>query len=320
MKMKNTSIIKRTATVFAPATVANVGCGFDIMGFALDDPGDKVTITIADTGSCHLTTSGPYGQLVPVEPDRNTAAVAVASYLGKVGTHDLIFDIHLEKNMPLGSGMGSSAASAAAAVYAINYLLDNPLSVEDLVIHAMEGERVACGTAHADNVAPSLLGGFLLIRSHNPPDIVKVTCPRDLYCALVHPHIELKTSDARRILRSEFPLGDVTRQTANTAAFMTGLLTGDYGLIARSVDDFIAEPRRIMLIPGFEAVRKAALDSGALSCSISGSGPSLFSLCRGRDAAERAAIAMQAAFERCGLASDLFISTLNEPGARTIVP
>lgn len=306
----------KSITAFAPATVANVGCGFDIMGFALKGSGDKVTITLqTDTDDQNIAMTGHYANLIPSARDKNTAGVAVNAYLQATGKTDIKLSIGLEKNLPLGSGLGSSAASAAAAVFAVNKLLGNYLTINELIPFAMEGERIACGSAHADNVAPSLLGGFVLIRSYNPLDIVQVKCPDELFCAVLHPHIELKTSDARRILKRDIPMNDVIKQTANAAAFMIGIIKEDFDLLGRSICDLLAEPKRTQLIPGFEQVKRAALDAGAIGCGISGSGPSVFALCKGELAAGRVAKEMQKTFSEAGLSSDTIISPLNAPGA-----
>jgi homoserine kinase len=308
----------KSVTAFAPASVANVGCGFDIMGFALGIQGDNVTISPGSKSSqSNIKITGKYSALIPSDRKKNTAGVAVDAYLEATGK-DINLDILLEKNLPLGSGMGSSASSAAAAVFAVNEFFGNPLTTRDLIPFAMEGERVACGSAHADNVAPSLLGGFLLIRSYTPLDIIQIECPHDLYCAVVHPHIELKTSDARRILKREIPLNDVIRQSANAAAFMVGLMKCDYNLIGRSVTDLLAEPKRNQLIPGFDNARQAALDEGATGFGISGSGPSVFALCKGEPLAEKVADAIKNAFMKAGLESDSLVSGLNSPGARVV--
>lgn len=308
---KNNSV-----TAYAPASVANVGCGFDIMGFALKGNGDKVTVTLnAGEESRDIVMTGPYSHLIPSDRSRNTAGVAVDAYLRATGRGDIVPGISLEKNLPLGSGLGSSAASSAAAVYAINTLMGSPLTVTELIPFAMEGERIACGTAHADNVAPSLLGGFVLIRSYNPLDIIRINCPDELFCTVIHPHIELNTSDARRILRRDIPMSDVIKQTANSAAFMVGLVMEDLELIGRSMSDLIAEPKRIQLIPGFDSAKKSAMDAGAIGCGISGSGPSVFALCKGEILASVVGETMQAAFTEAGLSSDMMISSMNEKGA-----
>lgn len=310
----------KSITAFAPATVANVSCGFDIMGFAIDAIGDQVTVEFAQGANANtVSLSGPYGHLIPSVWEKNTASVAVAAYLKATQQSDLKFHITLEKNMPLGSGMGSSASSSAAAVFAMNHLLGSPLTTMQLIPFAMEGERVASGSAHADNVAPSLLGGFVLIRSYDPLDILQVDCPPDLYCAVVHPQIELHTSDARRILQTDIPMGDVIKQTANTAGFMLGLLKEDYELIGRSMSDLLAEPKRTRLIPGFDDARKAALEAGALGCGISGSGPSIFSLSKGEDKARKIAMAIQDSFLKVGLSSEAFTSSMNVLGTRIVM-
>ncbi|MFA6335435.1 MAG: homoserine kinase [Bacteroidales bacterium] len=311
----------KSVTAFAPATVANVSCGFDIMGFAIQGCGDKATIVLAkDSGKegCddnQIAMSGKYAHLIPSQRDKNTAGVAVDAYLKATGNQNIKLSIALEKNLPLGSGMGSSAASSVAAVFAVNALLGNLLSVKELIQFAMEGERVACGAAHADNAAPSLLGGFVLIRSYDPLDIIQVHCPDELYCAVLHPHIELNTSDARRVLKRDIPMRDVVKQCANAAGFMTGLLIADYDLLGRSVSDLLAEPKRTMLIPGFEQAKRAALDAGAIGCGISGSGPSIFALCKGESMALLIAEVIDRSFAEAGLLSEAFISPMNAPGA-----
>ena len=310
---------KNSVTAYAPASVANVGCGFDIMGFALRGNGDKVTVTLA-TGKAEseIKMTGPYAGLIPSGRMLNTAGVAVEAYLEATGNKGLATTVSLEKNLPLGSGLGSSASSSAAAVFAVNSLLGDLLPVRELIPFAMEGERIACGTAHADNVAPSLMGGFVLIRSYNPLDIIQIRCPDELFCTVIHPDIELNTSDARRILRRDIPMSDVIKQTANSAAFMVGLVRGDFDLIGRSMSDLLAEPKRTQLIPGFEAAKSSAMQAGAIGCGISGSGPSVFALCIGKSRAESIGQAMGKAFSEAGLGSDMLISSLNENGATII--
>lgn len=304
----------------APASVANVACGYDIMGFALENLGDRVTIalnpdTLKDT---MIVNEGKYGSFIPVERKKNTATVAVDAYLKAIGRENLSYSIWLEKNLPLGSGLGSSASSAVAAVYGMNYLLGNPLAAKELIPFAMEGERVACGAAHADNVAPSLLGGFTLIRSYSPLDIIEIPSPQNLYAVVAHPEIELKTSDARRILKKEIDLKDAVKQSANTAGFITGLLTNNFSLIGRSMEDVLAEPQRMQLIPGFEEVKKEVMKSGAIGFGISGSGPSVFAFCEGGELAGKIKQKIKNSFEGMGLHCDVFISGLNASGAKVI--
>jgi len=311
--------MKKSVTVFAPATVANISCGFDIMGFALKGAGDVVTVSVSDgPAGDEIILKGRYAGSVPAGRSRNSAGASADAMLAALGRKEMNIQITLEKNLPVGSGMGSSAAGAAASVYALNSLLGSPFDTKELIPFAMEGERAACGTAHADNVAPSLLGGFVLIRSYDPLDIITVKIPEGIQCVVIHPHIEVKTSDARRVLRKDFPLSTVTRQSANTAALMIGLLTGDFDLVGRSMNDLLAEPRRTQLIPGFHSGKKAALEAGAIGCGISGSGPSVFALCTGNVSSEAIGSAMQKAFLAAGLSSDLIISPLMAPGASLI--
>jgi homoserine kinase len=216
--------------------------------------------------------------------------------------------------MPLASGLGSSAASAVAGVVAANLLAGEPLSPRELLPFTLQAEQVACGAAHADNVAPALLGGFVLIRSYEPLDIVRLPVPRGLAAATAHPHTEIRTEDARRILKKDVRLADAVRQWGNLAALVASLYEGNLELLGRSLQDVVAEPRRAMLIPGFAEVKTAALDSGALGCSISGSGPSLFALCASLEKASSAGRSMQETFRRVGLECDLFVSEINRVG------
>jgi homoserine kinase len=303
--------------VFAPATVANVASGFDVLGFALERPGDTVRASRSSEGGVRLlSVSGDDGRL-PRDPLRNTAAVAASRLLDALD-RPFGVELQLDKGMPLSSGLGSSAASAVAAAYAVNLLAGEPLETEALLPFTMGAEQVACGTAHADNVAPSLLGGFVLIRSYDPLDIVRLPVPAGLSAAVVHPHTEIRTEDARRILKKELRLVDAVRQWGNLAALVAALYEGDLALLSRSLQDVVAEPRRALLIPGFDAVKAAALGDGALGCSISGSGPSVFALCSSIERARQAGEAMQAEFARTGLDSDLFVSPINPRGPRRL--
>lgn len=307
----------KSVTAFAPASVANVGCGFDIMGYAVEGTGDSVTISVQDNAdNSKVILNGLYGHLTPADRNKNTAGVAVDAYLEAIGKSDLNLNITLEKNMPLGSGMGSSAASSAAAVFAVNYLLGNPLSTMELIPFAMEGERIACGYAHADNVAPSLLGGFTLIRSYRPLDVIPVKGPDDLFSVIVHPHIEINTSDSRRVLKNEVSVENAIIQSANTAGFMVALIKGDYELMKRSMSDLLAEPYRMQLIPGFDTVKNTAMATGAIGCGISGSGPSVFALCKGESTARLVAKVIQYEFLKIGLHNEAYISKTNAPGTR----
>jgi len=304
--------------VFAPATVANVGPGFDVFGFAVEQPGDEVVATLGSTSGVQITEITGDDGFLPRESDKNTAAVAVQSLLNHLKSQQGI-ELAVHKKMPLGSGLGSSAASAVAAVVAVNELLGAPLSRKELLPFTMEGERVACGAAHADNVAPSLLGGFVLIRSYNPLDVVQIPVPENLICTVVHPHIEVRTADARKILRKEVVLSSAISQWGNTAGLIAGLFLNDHDLVGRSMQDSIVEPIRSILIPGFDEVKRAALSAGALGCTLSGSGPSVFALSSSIDKAQAIGTAMHDLWLKTyELESDVFVSKINTEGPKIL--
>lgn len=299
---------------FAPASIGNVSCGFDVLGLAVQSPGDEVAIMLNDSSEVTIKSIiGDHGRL-PLESNKNTAGVAVIEFLKSIGSKQGV-DITLYKNLPLGSGMGSSAASAVAAVVAVNHLMGEPLRREALLPFVMEAERIACGSAHADNAAPSLLGGLVLIRQNQPLDIISIPTPKELVCVLVHPHIEVKTKDARSVLKSTLSLKDGITQWANTAALVAGMMKEDYELIGRAIVDVVAEPMRSDLIPGFERIKKTAMQNGALGCGISGSGPTIFCLCRGNENAQMAGMAIHREFNNMNLESEVFISAVNRQGA-----
>jgi len=302
---------------FAPATVANVCCGFDVLGFAVDFPGDEVILTLNMSQEVTLSKIVGDGGRLPLDASKNTAGVAVQSFLKSIGKEQGV-EIELYKNLPLGSGMGSSAASGVAALVAINHLMGNPLTREQLVVHAMEAERIACGSAHADNVAPCLMGGFVLVRDYYPLDVIKIPATENLYATLVHPQIELKTSDSRRVLKPTVNLKDAIAQTGNIAGLMIGLMGKDYSLISRSLQDKIAEPIRSAFIPGFEQVREAAVMAGALGCGISGSGPTMFALSTDHAKATKVGEIMQLEFLKNNLKSEVYVSKVNQEGARIL--
>lgn len=307
----------KSIRVFAPATIANVGPGFDVFGLALHEPGDEVIASISDKPGVRIRAiTGDDGKL-PLDAAKNTAGVAVAAFLNHVSATQGV-ELTVHKHMPLGSGLGSSAASSVAAVVAANELLGSPLRRRELLPFTMEGERIACGAAHADNVAPSLLGGFVLIRSYEPLDVVQISVPDFLHCTVVHPHIEVRTEDARKILRRELSLSDAVTQWGNTAGLIAGLMQQDAGLIGRSLTDTIIEPQRSLLIPGFDAVKEAALGTGSLGSSISGSGPSVFALSDSLQTAIACGEAMRKAFQDIGLKSDVFVSKVNKFGPRIL--
>lgn len=303
--------------VFAPATVANVAAGFDILGFAVNEPGDEVILRLTNNGCINISKiTGDEGKL-PTTSEKNTAGISVIRFLEHIGS-DQGIDIELHKRMPLGSGMGSSAASAVAAVFAANKLVGEPLTPRELLPFALEGEALACGVGHADNAAPSLLGGFILIRSYDPLDIVPILTPEKLFCTLLHPQIEVLTDDARKILRKSILLKDAITQWGNVAGLIAGLITSDYDLISRSMQDVIIEPVRSLLIPGYDEIKEAALKAGAMGCSISGSGPSLFALSSSMDTAIRSGEAMQKACARQEIESEVYVSPINKSGPRVL--
>lgn len=307
----------KTVKASAPATVANVSCGFDIFGFAVEAPADEVHITLNNSGKVSVKKIEGDGGRLPKEADRNTASVGVQAFLKSIDS-SYGADISLFKNLPLGSGMGSSAASSAAALIAINHLVGNPYTREQLLPFAMEAERIACGSAHADNVAPSLLGGFVLIRGYEPLDVAKIPTPTDLYCTLVHPHVELKTEDSRRVLKPSISMRDAITQWGNIAGLVVGLMKPDYGLISRSLKDVVAEPIRAVLIPGFDTMKDKAMQAGALGSGISGSGPTIFALSNELDKAQKVGEALQSQFDKLHLKSDVFVSRINETGAKIL--
>lgn len=305
--------MSESVRVFAPATVANVSAAFDILGFALNQPGDEVIARLHETPGVTIhSIHGDNGKL-PTDPRKNTASVAVQSMLDALPSAPGI-EIELFKNMPLGSGLGSSAASAVAAVYACNQLLDAPFNKKELLPFVMTAEAAACGVGHADNVAPSLFGGFVLIRSYDPLDIIELPVPDDLFAVVVHPEIEIRTEDARKILRKEIRLADAVKQWGNIAGIIAALYRKDVGLLGRSLQDHIVEPVRSLLIPGFRDVQSAALQAGALGCSLSGSGPSIFSLCAGKETAQIVADAMNAAFANINITAVPYVSAINTVG------
>lgn len=303
--------------IFAPATIANVGCGFDVMGLALNEPGDEIVVTRTDSPGIRITKISGDDGLLPDTPEKNTAGIGILQLWKDLGAEGGL-EIEIHKKMPMGSGLGSSAASAVGGVVALNALLESPLSNNELLPYALEGERVACGTPHADNAAACLYGGFVLVRNSDPVDIVPIQAPGELYTAVLHPHIEILTEDTRRILRKNIPLSLAVRQWANVGGLVAGLLNQDYELISRSLPDVVIEPVRSVLIPGFDAVKHSAISSGALGCSISGSGPSIFALCKGEAQARKSGKAMQDTLDRLELESDLYISPVNQNGPQIL--
>ena len=316
--MSRSARLPRKVRAFAPASVSNLGCGFDIFGMALERPGDEVVVRAAEgTGIVAVSVSGDGGR-VPTDPARNAAALAVDGVLRRTGSTAGVA-IEVRKGIPLASGLGGSAASAVAGAVAADALLGGGLDRTALLECAMIGERKGSGADHADNAAPSLIGGFVLILPGRPPQMVSLPTPDDLVIAVAHPAMEVETRRARTILGDTIPLSAGVRQWGNAAGMVAGLFRGDWELIGRCMCDAVAEPKRARLVPGFDAVKAGALQAGAVAAGLSGSGPSVLALCRGRTAAENAASAMANAFrEAAGVASDLVVSRANATGARIL--
>lgn len=304
-------------TVFAPATVANVVCGYDVLGLALQRPGDTVSLRLNNSGKVTITGIEGDGGLLPRDPAFNTASAVVQMYLDQQKMNQGV-EVFLKKDMPLNSGLGSSSASSVAALVAINELMGSPLARTELLPLAMEGERIACGNAHADNVAPALLGGLVLVRSTNPLDVIKLPVPAGLHLALVHPHVDVPTRESRRILKERVPVRDAVTQWANVAGLVAGFCTGNIDLIGRSMEDVIFEPIRSMLIPAFYEMKNEALKSGAISFGISGSGPSVFALCKSAATAEQVTQNIQKLLQSIQISSDGFTSEINVNGAQIL--
>ena len=307
-----------SVTAFAPATVSNVACGFDVLGFPLHEPGDRVTARFAPSG-VHIEDIDGDGGRLPREAAKNTESVAVMALLKVLGEGRGI-SLRIVKGLPLSSGLGGSAASASAAVVAVAGLLEADVAQETLVACALEGERLGAGSAHADNIAPCICGGFVLVRRASPPDIVRLPVPAGLTAVVVHPNIEIETARARALLGTTVALHDAVQQWANLGAFVHSLHTGDFALMSRSLVDTIAEPRRAALVPGLDEIKKAAKDAGALGSSLSGSGPSLFALCADGRTADRVAMAMTAAVRNHvgGGEPQTYVAQVADRGARVL--
>ena len=301
--------------IFSPATIANVSCGFDILGLCLDTVGDEMIIR--KTKEKGVTISKIVGQILPLETKKNVAGVAALALLEKINV-DCGFDIEIHKNIKPGSGIGSSAASSAGAVFGINKLLGEPFSLEELVPFAMEGEKLASGSAHADNVAPAILGGFTLVRSYEPLDVIKINSPKELYATVIHPQIEIKTSDSRSVLKQQVTLKLAVKQMGNLGGLISGLYTENYDLISNSLHDEIVEPNRSILIPGFDDVKVASIKAGALGSGISGSGPSIFALSRGEETAKKVGESMSRVYEKLGIDYDIHVSKINQEGIKIL--
>jgi homoserine kinase len=301
--------------IFSPATVANVACGFDVLGFCLENKGDEMVIRKTKEKGIKITHIEGYD--LPYEAEENVAGVsALAMY--ENAKPDCGFEIEIYKHIKPGSGIGSSAASAVGSVFGMNELLGKPYNRTQLTYFAMKGEALASKSEHADNLAPAIFGGFTLVKSTLPLDILEIPTPTELFATLIHPQIEIKTSEAREILPQEVSLKDATAQWANVGSLIHALHTSDYKLIHRSLQDIIVEPFRKQLIPHFDDVKFAALEVGALGCAISGSGPSIFALSKGIETAKKVGIAMQNIYSKTEIEYNTFVSAISTEGIKIL--
>jgi len=316
--LKKVKLKQERIHVFAPATVANVGCGFDIFGFALHKPGDELELQISDEPGVTIDKiTGEVADL-PKNIDQNTAGKALQAFYRALKP-DFGISVTLHKKMPIGSGLGSSAASAVAAVFALNAMLESPVDKKTLLKYAIVGERITSGASvHLDNIAACLWGGMILVHSKDPIDIVELPVPEDLCCTIIHPQIEVRTKESRLILKKEISLGDAVTQWGNIAGFVAALFRGDYSLLGSTMQDVVAEPARSMLIPHFKDMRQLALENGALGFGISGSGPSVFALTVGPTAAESVGAAVSRFLEREDIGHDVYVSSINTEGPKIL--
>ncbi|MBL0012447.1 MAG: homoserine kinase [Flavobacterium sp.] len=301
--------------LFCPATIANLSCGFDVLGTCLDTVGDEMIVRKSTQIGVRITKI--IGADLPLETEKNVAGVAALAMLHGMEL-DFGFDIEIYKKIKAGSGIGSSSASAAGAVFGINELIGKPFSRKELIYFAMQGEVLASGSAHADNVAPALCGGFTLVRGYDPLDVIRIDSPLELYATIIHPQIELKTSEMRAVLQPTISLKSAITQWGNVGGLIAGLYTSDYDLIGRSLRDEIVEPLRGPFIPQFDLVKQSALDNGALGSGISGSGPSIFALSKGREIAEKVADGMRKIYDTTGIKYEIHVSNINAEGVKII--
>ena len=301
--------------IFTPATVANISCGFDILGLCLDTVGDEMIVREVPEKGIKLTKIT--GQKLPLETHKNVAGVAGLALLEQVDA-SVGYEIEIYKKIKPGSGIGSSAASAAGAVFAINELLGKPFSKQELIYFAMQGEKLASGSEHADNVSPVILGGFTLVRSYQPLDVLKINTPNDLYATIIHPQIEVKTADARAVIKNQVSLKKMVTQMGNFGGLISGLFTNDYDLIGRSLHDEIIEPNRLVLIPEFNKVKNGVIHAGALGAGISGSGPSIFALSKGERTANFVGETMAKIYNNTDIDYDIHVSKINQQGIKIL--
>ncbi|MCX7874537.1 MAG: homoserine kinase [Melioribacteraceae bacterium] len=309
--------MKKNIRVLAPATVSNVGPGFDIMGFALNFPVEEMIITLTNKPEIKIKKISGDKNKLPFDITKNTATVAIKKMLDKLNLK-IGVELEINKKLNSGSGLGSSAASAVASVFGLNELLNNPFSKNDLLDFALQGEAVASGSIHADNVAPCLFGGFILIRSYNPIDLIKIKSPKNLFCTILHPQFAIKTSEARKLIKKNYSLQELLTQTSNAASLVNALLKSDFGLLKRSLNDVVAEPARAKLIPGFYEIKNSAIENGALGCSISGSGPSIFAFSKSIDEAIEIGNVMKIVSSKFTKKNIVYVSSVNNSGPEVI--
>ncbi|MCF6297501.1 MAG: homoserine kinase [Flavobacteriaceae bacterium] len=303
--------------IFAPATVANISCGFDVLGCCLDAIGDEMIIRKSPAKGVKITKI--IGENLPLETDKNVAGVAALALLDKLNFNENFgFEIEIYKNIKPGSGVGSSAASAAGVVFAINELLGKPFTKLELIEFAREGERLACGSPIADNVAPAIFGGFTLVKSTNPLKIIELPTLKGLYATIIHPQIEIKTEDSRSILPSKIELSEAVKQWANLGSLVHALHTNDYNLFSESLTDYIVEPYRSKLIPDFDKVKNNALQAGALGCGISGSGPSIFTFSKDKQIAKNVSVAISEVYKKIDVPFHIYITKINTQGIKIL--
>lgn len=311
--MKNSDSIK----VSTSATVSNVGCGFDVMGFATDITSDEVVVRFTNKKGIIISKISGDGGRLPFDVGTNTCTKAMQAML-KYLQLDIGLDIKIFKKIGFGSGLGSSAASAVAGAFALNELLGKPLAKLELLNYAIEGEKIASLATHADNVAPCLFGGFVLIRSYNPIDLIPILPPKNLFCTIIHPQLEIKTSEARKILGKSIPLKSGIAQWGNVGALVAGIINKDISLIGRAVQDAVAEPKRAGLIPGYYEIKNAALNAGAKGCNISGSGPAIFAFSDNETDAWKIGKAMKKVADNQKLKNKIYVSRINKNGPKAI--
>ena len=301
--------------IFSPATVANVGCGFDVLGFCLDKVGDEMVVKKSAQKGIIITKIE--GFELPYDVHENVAGVSALAMYAELDV-DFGFEIEIHKKIKPGSGIGSSAASAVGSVFGMNFLLGNPFKKIELIKFAMKGEAIASKIEHADNIAPAVLGGFTLVKQSNPLEVIQLPYPDALHAVIVHPQIEIKTADSRAVLPKTIPLSDAISQWSNVGSLVHALHTSDYNLIGKSLKDVVIEPYRSKLIPKFNNLRKISLESGALGCSISGSGPSIFSLCKGLENAKKVENNQRIFMAKTDIPFETHVSIVNKKGVKIL--